>query len=122
MPIILLPLVGAIASLTRIPALVMFISVIMGNLISWFAKFFTKKVAMQLTIITAIVAATTVFFTAIKGAVGLIAIYTPPEVDQAVSMFIPDNASVCVSVYISCRLIRWAYTWQVRFIEMMAHV
>ena len=57
----LLPIVGTLATALRIPMFAAFLGGLFSSLIEWFAKFFTRKVAFQLAVVSAIVAVTGVF-------------------------------------------------------------
>lgn len=117
MPAFLLPIITGAANLMRLPALVAFLAGIFGQLVAFFAKWMTTKLAMQLTIITALVALTVAAFAAIKSLMLGISLVAPDYLVNAASLVIPDNAALCVASLISAHAIRYVWVWKVYFIE-----
>jgi len=88
------------------------ISVLMA-MVEFFAKYFTKKIAIFTAVVVVLTSLTAAFVVAIKALyLGVVAV-APSELSIAMSWIVPSNASACVAAYISARLIRYAYDWNV---------
>lgn len=96
----------------------LFFGNILGYLFTFFAQWFTKRTAISLGIIVGIVSLSTISFAAISALISSISVVTPGFIQDGLNMIIPSNFSLCVSVLISAKLIRWAWAWKVHFIEM----
>ena len=117
MPAILLPIIAGAANLMRLPALVAFLAGIFGQIVAFFAKWVSTKIAMQLTILTALVGLTVAVFTGIRTIMLGISVIAPDYLVQAASLVVPDNAALCLSSIISANVIRYVWVWKVYFIE-----
>lgn len=108
----------AIQALIGIPLLASFITSILSKLFEFFLKFFSKRVAIALVSITAMVSLTVGFFTAIKTIFTQIASVSPPFLNNAASLVVPDNFLACLTIMLSARLLRWGYEWNIKIIAL----
>jgi hypothetical protein len=114
---VLLPVVGTLATALRIPMLAAFLGGIFSSLITWFAKFFTKKIAYQLAIVASILSVTAAFSATIYGIYATIRAVAPYGTACGMSLIVPFNAVPCVSAVMSAKVIRWVYEWKITFIS-----
>jgi len=114
---LIFPLVGALANVLRIPAIAGMLGGLFFGLMEWLTKFVSRKVAYQLAIITAIMAVTGGFILLIKGLFVGIMVYAPSQIACSIHLFVPSNATACVSAVLSARLVRWVYEWKITFIN-----
>ncbi|MEK0157905.1 DUF5455 family protein [Pseudoalteromonas piscicida] len=120
MPVFLLPIITGAANMMRLPALIAFLAGIFGQIIAFFAKYMTTKVAMQLTIITAVSALTLGVFAIIKALIMAVSVVAPEGLVHGASLVIPDNAAICLSSIVSAHTVRYVWIWKVYFIESFA--
>ncbi|WP_366943193.1 DUF5455 family protein [Zhongshania sp.] len=121
---LLLPIASAVAGAVGRNAIVLailtFLSGIAIEIASFFLKWFSKKTAMQLTIVASVGGLTITVFLAIKTLILGISIVAPAEFAQGMSLIIPTNLPICLSSIVSANTIRWLWIWKVHFIEMYA--
>lgn len=122
MPALFLPIIAGLSNVLRLPALAAFFGGLFAQLVGFLAQWFTVKTATQLGIVTAVVTLTVGLFVAIKTLLFSIAIISPPEFGQAMSLIIPNNLPICMSAIVSANVVRWVWIWQVHFIEMYASI
>ncbi len=113
MPVFLLPLFSTIANVTRLPALVAFISSLAGNLVAWFTRYMSRGAAFNLVVVTLLVGLAVTTASSIYALATGLSYALPSELVRALSMVIPSNAVPCVSAIFSAKLIRWVWEWQV---------
>lgn len=89
-----------------------------GSLLSFLAKFFTKKVALVFAAILIFTSLTSALFLALKLLVASVAVVTPDFVITAASLVIPDNAILCITVIVNAKLLRFAYDWNVKIVQL----
>jgi hypothetical protein len=94
-----------------------FLGTIFTSLVTAFAGYMTKRLAIVLAVIAAIAALTTGFFIAIFALASGIATVAPPFVIVAWSLFVPTNLPVLVSAALTARVLRWVYDWNVKIIQ-----
>ena len=58
MPVFLLPILGAIGTALRLPALAAFLAGLVSNVLAWFAQYFARNTAINLTIISTLIVLT----------------------------------------------------------------
>lgn len=120
MPVFLLPIIAGAANMMRFPALIAFLAGIFGQVVAFFAKYMTTKVAMQLTIIAAVSGLTLTVFAAIKALIMAISVVAPEGLVHGASLVIPNNAAICLSAIASAHAVRYVWIWKVYFIESFA--
>lgn len=91
-----------------------------GSLVSYFAEYLTKKIAIRAAAIAAFTGATLTFASLIKGLVVAIAYSPAGDVLCKMSWLFPSNVGVCVSSVISAMLARWLFDQSVARIKFMA--
>lgn len=112
MPVFLLPIISSIGSALKIPALAMFLGQLAANVLGWFAARMTRSLAINLTVLTMIIALAAGIALSLLAILQGLSYITPPYLGQAFSYFVPANAIPCVSAIFSARIIRWVWTWQ----------
>lgn len=104
-----------------VPVLVWFVN-LLGSLLSVFIGFFlqvfTKRLALIAIVIAGIASLVVAFFAAMMGLVNVLSPSMPSFVIQGVSLFIPANAPLILSTVMTARVIRFAYEWNVKFLQM----
>lgn len=112
MPYFLLPLLTGVSNALRLPALVMFISNLAAQLLTWFALKLTRNVAIKLTVITSIIGLAALITASIYAIADALQYIAPPSLSLGFSYFIPDNAVPCLSAIFSAKVVRWVFEWQ----------
>lgn len=105
----------AAPALLGIPWLAAVIGSVISGLVSFFGKWFSKRVALTLAAVTAVVAVTAGFIGVIEGLIAAIQ-YAAPDT-AGWFLFIPGNFSACLSAIITGKIARWAYEWNVKIIQ-----
>ncbi|SMY33883.1 hypothetical protein PMAL9190_01342 [Photobacterium malacitanum] len=118
----LLPVViGGIAKFTKFPALVAVLFSIATSIFTFFLKFFTRRVAMNLVIVSMITGSAVLAYTAIESLLFTIKFFVPPEVSVGLAIIAPTNFTACASVIFSARLIRWVWEWKAWVVHAISH-
>ncbi|PST94238.1 hypothetical protein C9I86_02475 [Photobacterium sp. NCIMB 13483] len=118
----LLPvIVGGIAKMAKFPALVAGLFSVATSLFTFFIKFFTRRVAMNLVIISMITASAVLAYTTIETLLFSINFFMPPEIAIGLSIIAPTNFTACASVLFSARLIRWVWEWKAWVVYAISH-
>jgi hypothetical protein len=118
----LLPvIVAGIGKMAKFPALVASIFSIATSLFTFLIKFFTRRVAMNLVIVTLITAAAVLAFTTIETLLFSINFFMPPEIATGLSLVVPTNFTACASVVFSARLVRWVWEWKAWVIHLISY-
>ena len=91
---------------------------LLGGLLGFLVQWFTKRTIVALGIVAAVVALTVALLIAIKSIVSGISYSLPDGITQACSWVLPSNTYVCLSAVFVSRALKWAWQWQVHFIEM----
>lgn len=82
---------------------------------------FSRKVVIGSAAVAAMLAALLIFTVAIKGLLSGIA-YALPDWAQPGMMFIPGNAPVCFSSYVSARIAAFVYRYNVETIKVLSYI
>lgn len=82
-----------------------------------FGQLALKKIGFAATAISVFIAASGVFLGVLSTLISSIAVVMPDSMTMAVSWFVPDNASACVSAYYSAMLARWVYGQKTKIIQ-----
>ena len=117
----LLPILTAAGTALRVPALAAFFAGLAGEIVALFAKWFTRRTAIQLGIVASVVALATALFATIELSIASISVVMPSYVRQGLDMCIPANFAPCVSLVLGAKVVRWVWIWKVHFIEMYAN-
>lgn len=88
-----------------------------SGIVTWFAQYVSKRVAIIAAVVTAIATLTTAFFVAVVSILSALLMAVPPEVSIAVGLFVPSNAYACTSAVLTAHTIRWVYEWNVKVIQ-----
>ena len=120
MAIALLPILSGISGAMSLPALAAFLGGLATKVFEFFFLKFTKQMAINLTIVTMIIAMATATSYAIYAMLTGLHFLVPPFLSQAWGFFVPDVAVPCVSTILSARVLRWAWEWQVYAITRIA--
>lgn len=98
-----------------------YIAILIGaifiSLIEWFAQFFSKKVAITLTLVTFVTTATAALIVTVDALVSSIAVTLPAQATAFVGAFLPPNTIGCISAVVAAKLARMAYDYNVKFAE-----
>lgn len=69
-------------------------------------------------VVTALIAVTAAFYVSMQAVVSTITPAMPPQFNAAVGMFMPSNATACLSAILTAYTLRWLYDWKVKIISM----
>lgn len=84
---------------------------------SFFLKFLTKRFALGAAAAVSFLAFTAAFIVALNAIITSIAVSMPGSMAIAVSWFVPNNASACISAYFAALLARWVYDQKTKIIQ-----
>jgi len=98
--------------------LALWLGALFTSLVSFFAVFITKRIAITLVVIAAIVVVTASFVLAINAAIAAIQYAAPSELVMAWGWLVPDNADDCIAAILAGNVLRWAYDWNVKVIQL----
>lgn len=90
---------------------------LLSGLITFFAQYLTKRLAIVAIVVSAIAAFTIGFFAALVALINTIVASAPAEINQAIIWFVPSNASSCVAVVLTAHAIRWVYEWNIKIVQ-----
>ncbi len=98
-----------------IPFLAGIIGSVITHLVTFFGKYFTKKVAAVAAVIVVVGTLTGGFIAIIEGLLSGIRYAMPAAGNWYV--FIPDNFSACISAIITAEISRWVYDWNIKIVQ-----
>lgn len=99
--------------------LVQWLASLFGGLVSFFSAFIAKRVAIGLAIVSAFVALTVGMLAAIKALLSGLT-FAIPGYSTFVPCFVPSGVSYNFAIIASAYLIRWAYDYHVKALELQA--
>jgi len=85
---------------------------------TWLATFATKRLALVGIAVTAIIALTAALFIALEALVSTLNVTVPTEIAAGVSLLMPSNMTVCISILVTARGLRYAYDWNTRIVQL----
>lgn len=88
-----------------------------GALFTFFATYITKRFAIVAAAIVIIAALTATLFATLEALAAGLSLYLPPQYLVMVDHFLPDNAMACVTAYLTARIARWVYAWNIRLVQ-----
>ena len=94
-----------------------FLGSIFTAVFSAFLQFATKKIAIILSVVSAIGFLTVAFFAAILVIIHQLATVAPDIVVQGASLIMPSNLPLIASLCLTARVVRWVYEWNVKVIQ-----
>ncbi len=84
-------------------------------------EFMARRIVRRLAVIALVVSGLAgfliVFVNVVDGLIGQLSAITPPHFDMAVSMVVPANLVLCVTLLITGRIARWVYEWNAKIIQ-----
>ncbi len=116
----MLPIIAAVGTAVRASAFATFLAGLAGEIVRLFARWFTRRTAIQLGIVAAVVSLAAAVFVTIKLSIAAVSLVVPSYVRQGLDMCIPANFSYCFSLVAGAKIVRWVWIWKVHFIEMYA--
>lgn len=99
-------------------ALGIFLIGLSTDLVNFFLRFFTKKVALSLVAVSVLAALTASFYAGLEALTSSLTVVTPTAIQIAASWIVPSNTSVCLAAVGAARLARFAYDWQSFIVTM----
>lgn len=90
------------------------------SLFAFFTQFVSRRLAIVLLVIGAIVTLTTAFFVAISALMSGMSQVMPEFVALGLGHIWPSNAETCIAAIASGHVLRFAYEWNVRAARMKA--
>jgi len=94
-----------------------FISQMVTTLFTSWLQVATKRFFIIAAVLAAMATFVAGFFVAITSAINSIASVSPPLLNQAASLVVPDNFITLVTIQITARLLRFAYEWNVKVLQ-----
>lgn len=103
--------------LLGLPWLAGVLSSAFGVIVSFFAAYITKRLAIVAAGIVLITAATGVFWAAMQALIAGLMLTFPVEYTMGAALFAPSNLDESVSILVTAKLLRYAYDWKVRLMK-----
>lgn len=88
------------------------------SLLGFFTQYLSRRLAVVLLIVAALVTLTTAFFVAIGALISGLTVVMPGFVASGLGHIWPSNMQACVSAIASGHVLRFAYEWNVRAARM----
>lgn len=88
------------------------------GIFTWFMSYMTKRLAFVAAAIIVIVSLTTALFAGIHSLTAGLVYVLPAAITQSVGLFAPSNLSLCISVLVSAKMLRYAYEWNIKIIQL----
>jgi uncharacterized protein DUF5455 len=105
------------AVMLGLPWLASGLASLFGGIVSFFATFLTKRIAMVAAVITAVLALLTTFTIAANTAVNtVLASYPVGDFAYGLSL-LPSNTDICVSAIVTVRIAGYTYWWMKQVIQ-----
>lgn len=101
-----------------IPWLAGVIAGLFTAIVSFFLKYFSKRLSVVLVGIAFIATLTTTFLAAISSLLSGLAYAMPSEVSTIINWVVPNNLSLCVSAIVTAHVLRWVYEWNVKIVQL----
>ena len=87
-----------------------------------FSLFVAKKFAYGGALVASVVLFTVLFTASIQTLINGIQLVVPGSVNDAMSLLMPSNYLVCISLCLSARTLLWVYDYKIAFINLKAKV
>lgn len=104
------------------PLLAAWLGSAIAAVVSFFATWLTKAIAIRVAVIAALVALTLAMVAALEGMLSAVAAVMPAEVSNGLSWFWPSNGTACVAVCVAAHVTRWVYDMNVKALTIKAGV
>lgn len=120
MPVFLLPIISAVGTVLRVPAIAAFIAALAAQFVAWFSTFVARGIALNLAVIVVVVglavAISSGFWLALEG----LSYVLPPEFSRGMGLITPSNAVPCFSTIAAAKVTRWVWEWQIYAIQQVS--
>lgn len=103
--------------LAGIIGLMSFIGSLFTRSVSVALEYSAKKLFIIASVLAILAGFVGAFYFAIKQTIESIALVSPPYLNQAASLCVPDNLPMIISLQITARLLRFAYEWNVKVLQ-----
>jgi len=100
------------------PLLAAWIGNLIVSLVSFFTVILTKRIAIALAVIAAVVTVTATFIGAMEAVIAGVVYVAPTELVMAWGWLVPDNLDNCIVAIITGHVLRWAYDWNVKVLQL----
>lgn len=104
------------AVLLGLPWLAAALGSVFTAVVGWLAVVVTKRIAIAIAVIGALVLLTTTFVLLIEAAAGAFT-YTFP-IAANVGFIVPPDLPVLISAYTAARLAYWVYKWNIKIVQL----
>lgn len=101
-----------------IPYLAGLLGGLFSSLVSFFALYLTKRLALVVVAIGIMLAVTVTFWSACDALIAGIQVAAPYEITRAMSLVLPDNFRSCFAAVMSAHFLRWVYEWNIKIIQL----
>lgn len=106
----------AIPALLGLPWLASAIGGFFASAAGWYTATTIKKIALITAALAVIISITGGFSLAIKALLDAV-VYPVPQI-SAIYLILPSNFPAVTGAFISLRLLRWAYDWNIKVIKL----
>lgn len=103
-------------ALAGIPWLAGLLGSLFSGIFTWVFQYFTKRLAVVLSGVVLVSGLTVALYSAFSGMVAALS-YAAPDFVVGAAIFMPTNAQLCLSSWVTAKVLRWAYDWNVKIIQ-----
>lgn len=108
----------AIPLIAGLPWLAAIFTGIFASIVGVLTKWLTKRVAIFVAAIAVLLTVTTSFMAAAYALINALTVALPTGFAQAWGLFMPGNTAACIGAIVSAHVLRWAYDWQTKIIQL----
>lgn len=106
--------------LAGIPWLASFVVGIFGSVIAFIATYLGRWIAIIAVVLTVLTALTAAFSFALTQLLFGLVQSAPPQLNQVLMLFLPQNFTACLGAILTAHFLRWVYEWNVKIINYKA--
>ena len=99
------------------PILAGLIAAVGSAIATFFATFLTKKVALGVALLAAVVLLTTGIYVALENLLSAAYYAMPSFIQDAACWILPSNTQACMTAIIAGRILAYVYVWKVKVLQ-----
>lgn len=103
------------------PLFATFVGALLARFSEWLAIFFSKRVALAITVFTFLLAGFLAVYLALSGAVAAVAVVTPTGLVSAFTFVFPANLKAVLSAIFTADSIMGGWQWHKENLKLAAH-
>lgn len=88
------------------------------GLVAFLVGYLTKRFLIVAAAVVVIIALTAAMWAGLESLVSGITSSMPSAIQAGVNMMMPSNLTACIAIIIAAKLLKYAYDWNVRVVQM----